>query len=42
MAVLLWPPCVFRVLTKPDEVAPNAAVFVLMAPVAFVTMCVSM
>ena len=38
VAVLLWPPCLWRVLRSPREVAPNAAVFVLMAPVAFVTM----
>lgn len=38
LGALLWPPCVLRVLRYPDQVAPDPSVFVLMAPVPFVTM----
>eukprot|EP00966_Prymnesium_polylepis_P262269 6058195-Prymnesium_polylepis.1 len=34
----LWPWCVYRTLRYPEKVAPDPSVFVLMAPVPFVTM----
>ena len=37
VALLLWPPCVWRVMTQP-QVAPNPSIFVVLAPVPFVTM----
>jgi tellurite resistance protein TehA-like permease len=34
----LWPPCAWRVLRYPRRVAPDPSVFVLMAPLPFVTL----
>lgn len=35
---LLWPPCAYRALRYPDAVACDPSIFILMAPVPFVTM----
>ena len=34
----LWPPCVYRALRYPRHVACNPSIFILMAPVPFLTM----
>jgi hypothetical protein len=35
---VLWPPCVYRALRYPRHVACNPSIFVLMAPIPFLTM----
>ena len=38
VAATAWPVCVWRVFSKPEQVAADPSVFVMMAPVPFVTM----
>ena len=38
LSATAWPVCVWRVFSKPEQVAADPSVFVMMAPVPFVTM----